>query len=124
MKPKVITACIIIFAIPLAGIFFHGAIVECCDETSICVRGAIELRETPESVVWLNKAVETWKGSEDLLTSFVTHEEVDEVYHSLVRAISLYGIEEPQEYMEALSETLARIEVVRAFDLPTVRSIF
>jgi|GEM_PF-1596864 len=123
MRLRVIVACLLLLAIPAAGLWGRAAVCARCGAVLDHIDAAIKRGETflPEEV---DAAIALWRESETLLTSFVTHEEVDEALTSLLsaRALGLSGGTE--EYCAALQEARQRVLIVRDFDRPTLRSIF
>jgi len=124
MKAKVAMAYIVILAIPLTGFWSHGLIKKCCDETSAHIEEAMGDPSSPSSLEDTKAAIKHWQEKETLLTSFVTHEEVDAVLIALRRAEVLYEIGDEDEYIESLTEAEAHIKIVRDFDKLTLRSVF
>lgn len=124
MRFKVALAYCILIAIPVAGVFSHRAVKICCDETQQYIAEAQNISSASDAGPNIKKAKDRWMEDEWILTSFITHEEVDAVTVSLVRAEALAGIDDEEELAEVLSECLSHIKIVRNFDKLSVRSIF
>lgn len=124
MRFKVALAYVILIAIPIAGFLSHSLVKACCDETEKYILEAKGIPSASDASSKIEKASERWLKDEWILTSFITHEEIDAVTVSLVRAKALADIDDEDELAEVLSECLSHIKIVRNFDKLTVRSIF
>lgn len=124
MRFKVILAYIILISIPVLGFFSHSAVKACCDETSEYISEAKNASSPSGVSSSIENAARRWQKDEWILTSFITHEEVDAVTVSLVRAKALAEIDDNEELAEVLSECLSHIKIVKNFDKLSIRSIF
>ena len=112
LKFKVIVACAIIICIPLAGAFLQFKIGQYCDTVL-----EYSLEGNEES---FSQARDFWLSHQNILTSLITHEEVDNVTLALERACAAEG----EELEESQREIAGLLEIVRNFDHPDIRSIF
>lgn len=123
MKNKVLLAWVILLAIPLGGWLLHRHVEQCCDAVDAWLTAAQEA-DDPGDPTAIYQANALWQDNQHLLTTLVTHEEVDTVTLGLTRAVANFNTGSAEEYYAAICETRAALRIVRDFDQPTLRSIF
>lgn len=119
-RGKLLLAWGLLLALPLTGLFLQGRIDTLCDAVS----RHLERSQTTADGTPLEEAIALWLDHQQLLTSLVTHEEVDAVTESLRKALAFLYADNPEEFYASLREAEVDLTVVRQFDRLSIRSIF
>ena len=119
-KGKLILAWGVLLAISVVGFAMQTQIDRLCD----AVDSRIEVSRSMAETAPLEQAADLWLEHQNLLTSLITHEEVDAVTESLHKALAFLYADNPEEFYAALDEAAVDLNVVRKFDKLTLRSIF
>lgn len=119
-KGKTILAWIILLSIPLTGLWCQHSIGRLCDAAEDDLKTARAALEASA----LESAISRWQDHQLLLTTLITHEEVDAVSQSLRRSLAFLEADNTEEFYAALDEALVDLTVVRQFDRISIRSIF
>ncbi len=117
---KILLAWGLLLAIPLLGFFLQIRLDRLCTQ----IDGKLENSRNMASPQELEEASALWLDRQILLTTLVTHEEVDAVTLGLRRALAFLYADNPEEFYAAIEETAAHLRIVRQFDKITIRSVF
>ena len=71
----------------------------------------------------LTAAYDTWTDFHTGLCAFIEHDQVDQVTASFQRAMAFLSYETHDEYLAELLQLKALVQMVQAFDRPTLRNI-
>ena len=124
MKAKVLTAYILLFAIPLTGIYVQHQVRDRCDTVLEYVQAAADAYPDQRMAECIGPAIDIWKDNGPFFTSFITHEEIDSVTVALVRSKALLYAGDTEGCFDALHEAIEGINMAKNFDRPSIRSIF
>ena len=124
MKAKVLTAYLLLLAIPLTGACVQHQVRDRCDAVLGYVQAAIDAYPDERMAESIDPAIDIWKDNGPFFTSFITHEEIDSVTVALVRSKALLYTGDADGCFDALHEAIEGINRAKNFDRPSIRSIF
>lgn len=120
MTIRMVVSIILLCGILISGILFVNSVDKVCFEVIKSTKTAAETYD----IEMLNDIQYDWNNTSNYLSAFIPHEYVDTVTESLERAIAFLNHDTKDEFDAEITRFINQIEVIRQYDIPSVRSIF
>jgi len=120
MSVRLVISMILLCCIVLSGVLLAKSIDNLCSDIIESAKTTAERYD----VGLLNDIKYEWDKISNYLTAFIPHEYVDTVTESLERSIAFLNHNTKDEFDAEITRFINLIEVIRQYDVPSVRSIF